>query len=179
MKRGAALLLALFGLAACSSPQPPRGVPSPSPTHSPGLPSLTVRAVGSAKRPIRIVQTRRNNTREYELLARTIHSIGAASDARVRLSDVRVTFTARDGSTLVADSPYAIVDERDGSIEMSGGVRAENKAGVRLTCQTLLYRRGTQSLHGSGDVHLYGERGMNAVGRTVDADIALSKVRIE
>ena len=172
-------LLAALALAACSSPQPPRGVPSPSPTHSPGLPSLTVRAVGSAKRPIRIVQTRRNNTREYELLARTIHSLGAASDARVGLTDVRVTFTARDGSTLVARSPRAIVDERDGSIEMTGGVRAENKAGVRLTCRTLIYRRGAQSLHGSGAVHLYGERGMNAVGRTVDAYIALSKVRIE
>ena len=178
MKRRS-LLLVVLALAACSSPQPPRGVPSPSPTHSPGLPSLTVRAVGSAKRPIRIVQTRRNNTREYELLARTIHSLGAASDARVGLTDVRVTFTARDGSTLVARSPRAIVDERDGSIEMTGGVRAENKAGVRLTCQSLTYRRGAQSLHGSGDVHLHGERGMNAVGRTVDADIALSKVRIE
>ncbi len=175
----ASLFLGLLALAACSSPQPPRNAPSPSPTPSPGLPSLTVRAVGSAKRPIRIVQMRRNNTREYELLARTIHSLGAASDARVGLTDVRVTFTGRDGSTLEARSPRAIVDERDGSIELTGGVRAENKAGVRLTCRTLTYRRGAQSLHGSGDVHLYGERGMDAVGRTVDADIALSKVRIQ
>lgn len=169
-------ILALAALTACSSPHAPIAR-SASPSPSPALPSLVINAVGSAKRPVRIVQ-QRGNIREYELLARSFRSVGAPNDARVRLHDVRVTFTGAAGSQLVARAPEALVDERDGSITMFGGVRAENKAGERLSCRTLVYRRGTQSLHGSGSVLLQNNHGLRAVGETVDANIALSNVEM-
>jgi LPS export ABC transporter protein LptC len=152
--------------------------PSPSPTST-GI-ALKITGHGTATRPVRIVQTNaKGNQQEYELLAQSFQSLGAQGSARVSFKDAHVTFHGKDGSTLTAESPTAVLDQAANTIQMSGGVHAQSASGTTLTCDQLLYDHATQMVFGTGHVQIAGKQGFRAAGSKFRSDVSLTHVRMQ
>ncbi len=175
-----AALAAVALLTACN-PQAPKNAaytaPSPSPTISAPL-SLKITGSGTAKKPVRIVQ-QMGNGKQYELLARSFVSQGAPGSARATFVNPHVTFYGKDGSTLIADAPRAIVDQNSNFVQLEGGVTAHNSSGMTLQCDKLVYDRTTQMFHGTGHVVITEQNGFHATGQRVDSDITLTHTQMQ
>jgi LPS export ABC transporter protein LptC len=175
-----ACVLALAGLCACNpSAQTSTNVtPSPSPTST-SL-SLKITGRGTSTQPVRFVEQQRQGNRvQYDLLARSFESIGAQGSARMSFEHVRVTFHGKDGSTLVADAPQAIVNQVTNTIEMLGGVRARNNTGTTLSCDSLQYDHEAEMLYGTGHVSFNSANGFRATGNRFESDISLTHTRMQ
>ena len=175
-----ASVLALAGLCACnpSAQTSINATPSPSPTST-SL-SLIITGHGTSTHPVRFVsQLAQGNRVQYDLLARSFESIGAQESARVSFEHVRVTFHGKDGSTLVADAPKAIVNRVTNTIEMLGGVRARNNTGTTLACDSLQYDHETEMLYGTGHVSFNSANGFRATGNRFESDISLTHTRMQ
>ncbi|HTX59468.1 MAG TPA: hypothetical protein VMH02_07275, partial [Verrucomicrobiae bacterium] len=101
---------ALLLLCACN-PAAPQRAPSPSPSASAsGGPSLHISGHGTAAHPLRFVG-QRNNRVQYVLLADTFESSGPNGRSIATFSNARMTFYDKNGSTLQAAAPQAILDQ--------------------------------------------------------------------
>ncbi|MDE2482711.1 MAG: LPS export ABC transporter periplasmic protein LptC [bacterium] len=180
MTRRPLALLALLVLAACNPKAPaPTATPSSAASPSASPLALTITGKGTAKQPVRIVQTRRDNRRQYELLASSYQSTGAVGTTRARFEDVRVRFYGTDGSMLQASAPQAIVDQKANTIELRGGVHAKNSQGATLACDDLIYDRGTEMLHGTGHVAITDPGGFSGTGNRFDSNVSLTTMRMQ
>jgi LPS export ABC transporter protein LptC len=127
---------------------------------------------------VRIVQ-QRGNCKQYELLARSFVSQGAPGSARASFKNPHVTFYGKDGSTMIADAPRAIVDQNSNLVELMDGVTAHNSSGMSLKCDTLTYDRATEMFHGTGNVVITERTGFRATGQRVDSDITLTHTQMQ
>jgi len=167
-------------LTACNPSVQVSSSPSPSPNPSASGIALKITGHGTGARPVRFVaQEQKTNRVQYDLLATSFESIGAAGSARVAFASARVTFHGKDGSTLFARAPQAIVDQTTNTIEMLGGVHAANEAGTTLTCDELRYDRRTEMVDGSGHVTIVSKDGFRATGDRIESDISLTHTRMQ
>jgi len=128
--------------------------------------------------PIRIVQ-QKGNRRQYVLLARSYESRTAQGLAHATFYDATVTFNATSGKQLTAQAPRAIVDEATKTVMLIDGVHAHTSDGILLDCQTLVYHRNTDVLHGEGNVRMSNATGMHLTGSRFDSDVTLAKIRMQ
>jgi LPS export ABC transporter protein LptC len=175
------MALGVFTALCACNPQAPKtaAAPTPSPTASTlALPSLKIIGSGTARQPVRIV-SQKGNRKQYQLIARSYVSNGAAGSAKASFTIPHVTFYARDGSTLVADAPRADIDQSANTVELTGGVRAHNSSGMTLQCDTLRYDRATEMIHGTGHVVITDRNGLHATGNRLDTDITLTHTQMQ
>ena len=179
MTRRVVAALALALLCACNPSAQTSSSPVPSPSPTSTSLSLKITGRGTATQPVRFVaQQAQGNRVQYDLLARSFESIGAQGSARVNFEHVRVTFHGKDGSTLVADAPQAIVDQVTNTIEMLGGVHAKNNTGTTLSCDSLQYDHQTEMIYGTGHVSFDSANGFRATGSRFESDISLTHTRM-
>lgn len=181
MIRRALALVALALVAACNPKAPNTGT-SPSPSASanatPSPVALRISGHGTQKRPVRFIETK-DNRKQFEILTRSFQSKGAAGTAMLTYHDVRIDFFGKDGSELTATAPQATVDQRTNLVRMTGGVHASNSAGETLQCDTLVYDRTTEMVHGDGNVVMTSPNGFRGTGNHFDSDISLTHTRMQ
>jgi len=175
VKRVLAALFTSAVLAACNprAPSEAVGQPTPNPEATPTGISLKISGNGNAASPVRFVE-QKGNRKFYQLLVKSFQSVGAVGSARVTGNDAQVSFFGKDGSTLYAQAPRAIVDQRTNQVTLEGGVVAHNSAGVTLSCDTLTYDRGTELIHGLGHVVIANKNGFRGTGNRFDSDVSLT-----
>ena len=169
--------------AAGCNPQPPKSAPAPaarasSAVHSAPTPLvLEIRGQGTPNRPIHLVQEVHNRI-DYDLLASSYESKGPRGGERAVFQDARVTFRDRNGSTISAVSPQAVVDQSADTVTLLDGVSAKTSTGMTLRCTQLVYQRATGMLHGNGNVVVTDPKGFRATGSSFDSDISLTHMRM-
>jgi lipopolysaccharide assembly outer membrane protein LptD (OstA) len=171
----------IAALAACNPKPPLHGAGAATPTaSSTAVPPLRVSGHGTAKQPVRIVGSeQKGNRKQYDLLARSFVSNGPPASATVTFKIVHVTFYAKSGTRLVADAPRAVLDQTANTVLLEGGVHAHNSAGVKLTCDQLVFNRATELLHGTGHVTIVSPSGLRATGSEFDSNVTLSDARMQ
>lgn len=174
-----AIVLCL-GLAACN-PQPAKSVATPTssaPNPTPSALSLKITGRGSKHEPIRMFQ-QLGNRKQYELQTAAYESRGASGKFSAILHTVHATFYEKDGTTLIADAPRAVVDQSANTVTLQGGVHARNSAGMTLACDQLVYSRATEMVHGTGNVVITDPNGMRATGSRFDSDLTLTHAQMQ
>ena len=175
--------ICLSASAGCN-PQPPKATPAPStpPTaHAAGTPTplvLEVTGHGTGTRPVHVFQQVHNRIL-YDLLASSFESKGPESSMRSVFQDARVTFRDRNGSTIAARAPQAVVDQTTNTVTLMNGVHARTSSGMTLQSDQLVYRRDSGTLHGSGHVVIIDPKGFRATGSSFDSDISLTHMRMQ
>ncbi len=165
------------------NPQPPKATPSPSAAasvrpHSTGTPLvLVVTGQGTTRRPVHVFQQVHNRV-DYDLLASSYESEGPQNEMRSVFQDARVTFSDPKGAKISANAPQAIVDQTTDAVTLIGGVAARTATGMTLHCDRLVYRRGSGTLHGEGNVVITDPKGFRATGSSFDSDISLTNIRM-
>ena len=176
-KRWSACLLALC--AACNPQAPkPAATASPTPARATTPPPLHITGHGTPTRPVRETLQIHNRI-EYQLVSRSFESKGAAGKAHAVFADATVTFYDRNGTTMTASAPKAIVDETSNSVTLLGGVRAQTSGGMTLDCDRLVYNHAAGKLHGEGNVVITDPKGFRGSGSSFDSDISLSHMRMQ
>lgn len=175
------LMLVLLGLAACN-PRPQHSAAiAASPVSLGAHPSATVLPLqitghGKAGQPVRFIGQDRNR-KLYEMQAKSFVGVrGSATQANIHTA--HVIFYDRNGTTLTADSPLAVVDEKSKQVTMSGGVHAKTSTGITLICEVLVYDHSTDRVHGQGNVKIT-KQGYTLTGSTIDSDLSLSQVHMQ
>lgn len=170
---------ALVGLLSACNPQAQHAAASPTPAPSArGSLPLRVSGHGAAGHPIHVFERKGNRT-QAELVANSFVSVGPQGSQRAVFQNARVTFHDAGGSTLRAVAPQAIVDQRENTIVLVGGVNARTASGMTLHCDRLLYSRDDEMLHGSGNVLIVDPQGFRGTGSRFESNIALTKYRME
>lgn len=172
--RFAALAWMAAALGGCN-PQPQHPLASPAPTGTPGLPPLRIIGRGTARSPVRIGEQAGNRIL-YRLQARSYESRSVANVAQARFAHAEVTFYDKDGTTLRARAPVAMLDQKSKQVVLSGGVHATTSTGLTMTCRTLAYDRATGLLHGTGDVRITGDQ--NGSRETLTGNAFTSNVKL-
>jgi LPS export ABC transporter protein LptC len=113
------------------------------------------------------------------LIAKSFESRGGQGKARVVFQDARVTFYDRDGKTMTATAPQAIVDQQTNLVTLLGNVHATTSTGMSLRSDRLVYDHAAARLHGSGNVTITDPNGFRGTGSSFDSDISLSHVRMQ
>ena len=174
--------LAIVALVGCN-PQSPKAAATtaasgaqPQPTKTPVV--LQIKGRGTANRPVHVFQEVHNRV-DYDLLASSFESKGPQGSMRSVFQDARVTFRDRQGSTIAATAPQALVDQTMNSVTLLDGVHARTSAGMTLQCDQLVYDRASQMLHGSGNVVVTDPQGFRATGSRFDSDISLTHMRMQ
>ncbi len=170
----------LAAIAGCN-PQPPKATPSPSAVRPRSVATplvLEISGRGTAKRPVHLIQQVHNRI-DYDLLASSYESRGPQGGARAVFQDARVTFRDRNGATIAARAPQAVVDQGANTVTLMNGVHAHTSSGMTLKCSQLVYRRATGMLHGAGDVVVTDPKGFRATGSSFDSDISLTHIRMQ
>lgn len=182
--RHLALLAAICmpAVAGCN-PQAPKPTPAPSATRvqtrakaTPLVLKITGR--GTANRPVHLIQQVHNRV-DYDLLASSYESRGPQGGARAIFQDARVTFRDRNGSTIAAKAPQAIVDQAANVVTLTNGVHAHTSSGMTLECTQLVYDRPTGMLHGTGNVVVTDPKGFRATGSRFESDLSLTHIRMQ
>lgn len=178
--RAAGVLIALACLCACNPRAQTTPTPTPKPSSTSSALSLKITGRGTAHQPVRFVAQQANANRiQYDLLATSFESVGAQGNARISFKHVRVSFHGKDGSTLTANAPQAIVDQTTNTIDMVGGVHAKNNLGTTLSCDTLTYDHLTEMIYGTGHVVFTSATGFRATGNRFESDISLTHTRMQ
>ena len=163
-------------LAAGCNPQPIGGAhatPTPAPT-SQGAPPL--RITGLLAHPIIAQQ---GNRRIYQLAAHNYDGVSPQGAAHTTFYVADVTFYAKDGSTMEAKAPRAVVDQASHTVTLLDGVTAKTSGGETLTCDTLVYRSGDETIHGEGNVRIANRQGAQMSGNRLDSDLSLEHMRMQ
>jgi LPS export ABC transporter protein LptC len=113
------------------------------------------------------------------LIAKSYESKGAQGKARAVFSDARVTFHDRNGTTMTASAPRAILDENTNAITLVDSVHATTSTGMELECSRLVYDRNAEMLHGEGNVVITDPHGFRGTGSSFDSDISLTHMRMK
>ncbi|HTC30698.1 MAG TPA: LPS export ABC transporter periplasmic protein LptC [Candidatus Acidoferrum sp.] len=174
-----AMLLVIAALCGCNPSAQVTATPTPNPRPTSSALSLKITGRGTSQQPVRFVEQANGNRVQYDLLASSFESIGGQGNARSSFKDVRVTFHGKDGSTLMATAPQAIVDQVTNTIQMLGGVRARNNLGTTLSCDSLTYDHLTEMLYGTGHVAFTSATGFRATGNRFESDISLTHTRMQ
>jgi LPS export ABC transporter protein LptC len=178
--RAAGALAALVCLCACNPSAQTAESPNPNPSPTSSSLSLKISVRGTSQQPVRIVEQQRDTGRvQYDLLARSYETLSEQAGSRAQFEHVHVTFHSKDGSTLVADAPKAIVDQVTNTIEMLGGVHAKNNLGTTLSCDSLTYDHLTEMIYGTGHVAFTSATGFRATGNRFESDISLTHTRMQ
>jgi hypothetical protein len=170
------LMLAAVLVAAGCNPQPLAGFhasATPAPTQA-GAPPLHI--YGPLTHPI---VAQRGNRRIYQVAARNYDGISPEGAAQTTFYIADVTFYDKDGSTLQARAPRAVVDQASHTVTLLGGVKARSSNGWTLTCNTLVYRSGDEHIYGEGNVHASDRRGNRLSGNRVDSDVSFNHIRMQ
>lgn len=181
MRRVLLLASVLASLAACN-PQPPdqpEGKPAPSPTPT-GLPPLRISGQGTQGHPI-VMTMQNGNRKNYVVVGHSLVSHSAQVVLQTTFQQAQVTFYDKDGTTLTAQAPRAVVDQKARQVILSGGVHAKTSAGQKLTCDRLVYDQSTGLLHGQGHVRMTGSVGGEAqvlTGSTFVSNVNLSRISV-
>src|ERR1700733_9026611 len=174
MTRPRAILAVLGFLAAAGcNPQPPKATPAPA-AHAVGTATpvvLEIKGRGTIHRPVHLIQQVHNRV-DYDLLASSYESKGPQGSTLAVFQDARVTFH-RNGSTITATAPQAVVDQAAKTLTLRNGVHARTSSGMTLECAQLVYDRPTGMLHGTGNVVVTDPKGFRATGSSFDSDISL------
>ena len=180
-RSGCAALLGMLVLAACN-PQPPKIAATPrasgAPRPTPSPLTLEFSGKGTTKRPIRVIE-QEGNRKQYVLQAASYEGKGASGRYKALFQNVQVTFHARDGTTMYADAPRAVVDQSANTVTMQGGVHAHNSAGMTLACDELVYTRTDEKIQGTGHVVITDPQGMTATGSRFTSNIALTNTTMQ
>jgi len=181
LRRAAPFAAALL-LCACN-PQAPASRATPqaraaAPRGAATAPSLHITGQGSAHRPVRIIQQVQNRV-EYELIAKSYESKGPQGKARAIFQDARVTFHDRDGKTMTAVAPQAVLDEDANTITLLNPVHAQTSTGMQLDCDRLVYDRAGQALRGNGNVVIVDPKGFRGTGSSFESDISLTHMQMQ
>lgn len=176
-RAGRALLL--MAVVAGCNPQAPKSAAAPSPTAKAASTPLAlhITAVGTAARPVRFIEQIHNRIK-YDLLASSAESQGPQGSARAVFANARITFHGKDGSTMVATAPRAVVDEAKNSVTMLDGVHAQTATGMTLQCDRLVYDRTSEMLHGYGNVRIADPHGFQALGSSFESDVSLTHMHM-
>ena len=182
MTRYRALAAAVWLAAATGcNPQPPKATPPPSAPSRPRSTAtplvLEIKGRGTANRPVHLIQQVHNRV-DYDLLASSYESTGPQGGALAVFQDARVTFH-RNGSTITANAPQAVVDQAAKTVTLRNGVHARTSSGMTLECTQLVYDRASGMLHGTGDVVVTDPKGFRATGSSFDSDISLTHMRMQ
>lgn len=180
MRRGWLWSACLLALCAACNPVAPKSTPTPAatPSTAPTSPPLHITGRGTATRPVRST-LQIHNWIEYELVAKSFESKGAQGKARAVFQDARVTFHDRNGTTMTATAPQAIVDETTHLVTMIDDVHAKTSTGMTLQCRQLVYDHAAATLHGTGNVVIVDPNGFRGTGSRFDSDISLSHMRMQ
>ena len=127
---------------------------------------------------MRIIQQVQNRI-EYELIAKSYESRGPQGKARAVFQDAHVTFHDRDGKTMTAVAPQAILDEDADTITLLKSVHAQTSTGMQLDCDRLVYDRIGQALRGNGNVVITDPKGFRGTGSSFESDISLTHMRMQ
>jgi hypothetical protein len=180
VRRARVLASVLLGVAGCN-PQAPKATPAPSAAVVRATPTplvLKITGRGTANRPVRLVQEVHNRI-DYDLVASSYESKGPQGAEHAVFQDARVTFRDRNGSSVVATAPQAVVDLIANTVTLMNGVHARTSSGMTLECTQLVYKRATGMLHGFGDVVVTDPKGFRATGSSFDSDISLTHMRMK
>lgn len=179
--RSGGCLAAVVLLCACN-PQAPVGKSTPGPSGAPHpivtAPPLHITGQGSARRPVRIIQQVQNRI-EYELIAKSYESNGPQGKARAVFRDSRVIFHDRNGQTMTATAPQAIVDEDANTVTLLDSVHAQTSTGMQLECNRLVYYRTQELLRGDGNVVVIDPKGFRGTGSSFESDISLTHMQMQ
>lgn len=170
----------VLAVAACNPRSPNAGVsPSPSPTANAqtSMPAISVKGRGTKRRPVRFIESK-GNREQFEIVTSSFESSGRPGATVLVYNNAHVTFIDKNGSRLFANAPKVTLDQRANTVVMTGGVRASNSAGIKLTCDTLIYNRTTEMVHGDGNVHIMNPNGFTGTGSHFDSDISLTHTRM-
>ncbi|HZY98102.1 MAG TPA: LPS export ABC transporter periplasmic protein LptC [Candidatus Baltobacteraceae bacterium] len=174
LRSGAVALVLALGACNPQVSKTPAG-PTNAPAAVKTQPPLHITGHGTAKQPVRIVRQNHNRI-EYELIASSFESRGPQGRTRAVFQNSTVTFHGKDGSTMTARAPQAIVDETANTLTLLNGVVARSGSGVILQCDTLEYDNTTQMLHGKGNVTIVEPNGFKGTGSSFDSDISLTHI---
>jgi len=126
---------------------------------------------------VRIVQQTPKGI-EYELVALSYESWGAQGSRRSVFAHSQVVFRDRNGGTLTATAPQAILDEKANTVTLVNGVHAQTSSGMKLSCDRLVYDRTTQMFHGTGHVVIVDPNGFHGTGSSFDSDASLTHMKM-
>jgi len=183
-RRYAAVTAALLTLAVSGcNPQVPKAKPTGTATPSRPVRSATplvfkITGKGTPNRPVHFIQEVHNRI-DYDLLASSYESRGPQGATRAVFADARVTFRDKNGSTIAATAPQAVVDQAAKTVTLMNGVHAHTSSGMTLECMQLVYQQVTGMLHGTGDVVVTDPKGFRATGSSFDSDISLTHMRMQ
>jgi LPS export ABC transporter protein LptC len=165
-------------LAACN-PQSPNSAAqaTPAAATTPTPLSLHITAHGNPRQPVRAIYQIHNRV-QYDLAASSAESEGPQGSTRADFTDARITFHAKNGSSMVATAPHAVVDETTDSVTLVDNVRARTSTGMTLQCDRLVYDRSTEMLHGYGNVVIVDPKGFRATGSSFDSDVSLTHMHL-
>ena len=113
------------------------------------------------------------------MIAKSYESKGAQGKARAVFSDARVIFHDRDGKTMTATAPQAVLDEDANTVTLLDVVHAQTSTGMELDCNRLVYDRTSQSLRGDGNVVITDPKGFRGTGSSFESDISLTHMRMQ
>jgi LPS export ABC transporter protein LptC len=142
---------------------------------------LHITGQGTSSNPVRFIERQPNNRVDYELLADRAESNGATGSARVVFKNARITFHDKNGSTMTAAAPRAVVDQQASTLTLLGGVNARSGNGMTLSCRQLEYNHASQMLHGIGNVVISDPKGggFHGTSNRFDSDISLTHYRMQ
>jgi hypothetical protein len=139
---------------------------------------LKITGHGTLGRPVHVFQQVHNRV-DYDLVASSYESRGSQGRMRSVFQNARVQFRDRQGATIRASAPQAVVDESANTVTLFNGVHAHTSSGMTLECTQLVYRRATGMLHGTGNVVVTDPKGFRATGSSFDSDISLTHMRMQ
>jgi LPS export ABC transporter protein LptC len=204
VSRKLVLALALLGTALAApgcAPKPPAKSPpaagtspaaarSASPGSAPGAPATRATATqaqpikaisrGTRSEPARYVARNAAGQIVYDVRSQTVVYDRAPDGSGVATFTLpHIIFRDRSGRTVVADAPKAVAHDRDKSVVMTGGVRAETDDGKVLTCATLSYDEQRAQIQCEGDVVLTNTKtNQTASGQSLVTDPGFEHVTL-
>jgi LPS export ABC transporter protein LptC len=171
--------LALAGCAHVGGPAPQNGTSAPptAPTPTP----IPVHVVSSGNGRVTTLTEMKERRRLYTIRAASFVADStdeAGGIGNGTFQSPQITFFGRDGSSMTATAPKAVLTGADKSVLMTGGVRARSQDGNVLRCDRLRYDGRTERVHGDGHVTLMAPNGLVLSGDTVDGDARLQHVTV-
>ncbi len=171
----------LVAAAGCNPERPKAPPPSASGARTAASATplvLKITGHGTVARPVHVFKQVHNRI-DYDLVASSYESRGSQGRMRSVFQNARVKFRDRQGATITASAPQAVVDESADTVTLLNGVHAHTSSGMTLECTQLVYRRPTGMLHGTGNVVVTDPKGFRATGSSFDSDVSLTHMRMK
>lgn len=158
------------------SPAPSSATPlsAAEPTASPV--AVEVRSDSVGDRLVTLTEQRKNKT-VYTLRADSnVSTRFAEGTGESRFVHPKIVFYGEHDQRLYAESPSAVVHERERSVTMTGGVRAHTNRGMTLTSDTMRYDDAAGRIYSDGNVIIATPQGQRLLCAHVDSDVKFSNI---